>query len=135
MEKKLKFTDKNGNMIIKNYNSWRSIVKGFLIKYAYKTDKEEEILIKAYYKEANNYNQTLCMVHEEYHWAMLDACGETHYLPKNEVVYPQKPGDYFDRYDSYIKENNLKEPFIFNYRGEHSLIFWRTPGFFTKFEE
>lgn len=62
MEKKLKFTDKNGNVIIKNYNSWRSIVKGFLIKYAYKTDKEEEILIKEYYKEANNYNQTLCMV-------------------------------------------------------------------------
>lgn len=42
MEKEFKFSDKTGNVIIMNYSSWLSIIKGILIKYAYKTEKEAE---------------------------------------------------------------------------------------------
>lgn len=117
MEKELKFTDeKTQDTIVVYFSSWLSIIKGILIKYAHKTEKEaNEILKKGYYKKPTSYFQAIAMAYElEYHWAMLGAYGEMYWLAENGGVSSQEPDDYFDWYDdSYIKENNLKEPFIF----------------------
>ncbi|TWP25432.1 hypothetical protein ETU10_00055 [Apibacter muscae] len=119
MEKELKFTDeKTQDIIVVHFSSWLSIIKGILIKYANKTEVEAEKIISdkksGIFKAPYSYSSTALVSHElEYHWAMLGAYGEMYWLPENGGISSQEPEDYFDWYDSYIKENNLKEPFIF----------------------
>jgi hypothetical protein len=105
------FTDeKTGDRAGMHYRSWLSIIRGILVKYARRTVKDANaILEKSYYRKPEDYQEVVLTGHEtEYHWAMLGAHGEQYWL---KGVSPEEPDGYFEWYDTYIKENNLKEPF------------------------
>lgn len=111
MDELLNFTDnETGDKVGIYYNTWLFKIKCILIKYAHKTAKEADgILKKHYYKKPEDYNDVMYMSHEtEYHWAMLGAYGEQYWL---KGISAQTPVDYDEWYDVCIKENNLNEPF------------------------
>ena len=111
MENLLIFTDhKTGDKVGIYYNSWLSIIKGILIKYAHKSNEDINMIIeKKYYQRPENYYDVLAMSHElEYHWAMLGAFGEQYWL---RGISSKEPNDYFEWRENYIKKDNLKEPF------------------------
>lgn len=118
MGNKLKFTDSNGDIIIMNYDSWLSIIKGLLIMYAHKTEIEaEEIVLdnkSGLLKAPYSYSSAALKSHElEYHWAMLAAYGEMYWLAENGGISSQEPESYSNWYDNYIEKNNLNEAFVF----------------------
>lgn len=118
MERILRFEDDKGNISIVHYNAWLSIIKGILMKYANKTEAESDAIIKSrqhnLFRIPESDMAAGLMSHElEYHWAMLAAYGNMYWLPENGGISASEPADYFDWYDKYIEDNNLKEPFVF----------------------
>ena len=111
MDELLVFSNnKTGDKVGVYYNAWLFIIKCILVRYAHKTPKEaDEILKKHYYKRPEDYDDIICISHEtEYHWAMLGAYGEQYWL---KGVSVQMPIDYNEWYDDCLKENKLHNPF------------------------
>ena len=110
MDEILVFSDnKTGDKVGVYYNAWLFIIRCILVKYAHKTTKEvDEILKKRYYQKPQNYEDALCISHEtEYHWAMLGAYGERYWLKGISVL---SPIDYDEWYDDCIRQNKLHSP-------------------------
>ena len=68
----------NSDQITMYYDTWLTIIREILMKYANKTYEESlEILKKHYYKKPVDYIDCIYLSHEsEYHWAMIGAYGE-----------------------------------------------------------
>lgn len=110
MDELLVFSDnKTGDKVGVYYNTWLFIIRCILVKYAHKTTKEvDEILKKQYYQKPQNYEGALCMSHEtEYHWAMLEAYGERYWL---KGISALSPIDYDEWYNDCIRQNKLHSP-------------------------
>ena len=91
MDELLVFSNnKTGDKVGVYYNAWLFIIKCILVKYAHKTPKEaDEIIKKHYYKKPEDY--------DEQYWL--------------KGVSVQMPIDYNEWYDDCLKENKLHNPF------------------------
>lgn len=110
--------DNIGDKLIFNQLSWVKIIRAILIKYTSKTEKEVDVIVsenKSFFSAPRTFFGVVLLSHDgEYHSAMLLAYGNMYWLPENGGISSEEPEDYFDWYDTYIKENNLQEPFLFS---------------------
>ena len=105
----LKYIDKEtDSALIFNFNTWISVIKGVMIKYAHKTEEEANHLIKERnFKLPESYDEVIFYSHDiEFHWAMLLAHGDGYWL---RGISSEEPSDYIEWESQYRIDHALKE--------------------------
>ncbi|MGO4762473.1 hypothetical protein AB4120_08020 [Cupriavidus sp. 2KB_3] len=101
--------------VIFNFRTWVEIIKGLMVQYAGKTEKEAaSILLNSPLVEnaLRSYMAVGLRAHElDYHWAMLLAHGEGYW---RKGIDTEEPDGYEEWDERYRKEHDLEERnFIF----------------------
>lgn len=95
--------------VIFNMKTWLLIIKGIIMQYAGKTEKEaQKIINESAVIIPTTYDQVVYYSHEtEYHWAMLFTYGKGYWLKNISSIEPE---GYDDWENQYRIDNKLVKP-------------------------